>query len=188
MSFAKKISLGCPSSYVVFGQHIAHTPQGILHEFSENLLVPCSYPNPMPSLAQCRLPVPPLPSHYPPHAIYNFCASLHSLMLLVEPPSEGLPGQREERWALMQKTPSNGQAGLLGGEWFTAPVDIRAAEKARKRLNKDQDGVQGGLLEVFAANGDNFGWWDVRYRLRILTRSLRTGHCCFHVSRRVEQQ
>lgn len=133
-------------------------PQGVVHVFSENLLVPCSYPNPMPSLAQFHFPIPPLPSHYPPHIIYNFCASLHSLMLQIEPPSEALAQPVGERWTLMQKTPSNGSAGQVGGEWFTASVDMRAAAVAKQKLGKDVDvETSGSLLEALAMQGDKFG-------------------------------
>ena len=124
-----------------------------------NLLVPCAYPNPMPSLAQIHLPVPPLPSQFPPHIIYNFCVSLHSLMLQVEPGFEvgARAGPSAERWALMQRTPGNSQAGPNGGEWFTASVDMRSAERAYDKLREEGGEVSGSLLETLAARGDRFG-------------------------------
>ncbi|OCF54114.1 hypothetical protein L486_08308 [Kwoniella mangroviensis CBS 10435] len=111
-----------------------------IHLFSENLLVPCQYPNPVPARAQFHLPVPPLPSHFPPHIIYNFCASMHSLLLEIEPKG-GHDGVSIERWALTQKTPQ-------AGEWFTSAVDSR---EVQKRKGKDGD-----LLESLAAKGDSF--------------------------------
>ncbi|WVQ70062.1 uncharacterized protein L199_008286 [Kwoniella botswanensis] len=85
-----------------------------------------------------HLPVPPLPSHFPPHIIYNFCASMHSLLLEIEPKG-GHDGVSIERWALTQKTPQV-------GEWFTSAVDSR---EVQKRKVKDGD-----LLENLAAKGD----------------------------------
>jgi hypothetical protein len=48
--------------------------------FADNLLAPCAYPNPLPGLSLIRQPIPPLPSHLPPHAIYTFCESLRDLL------------------------------------------------------------------------------------------------------------
>nr|XP_031862788.1 uncharacterized protein CI109_001800 [Kwoniella shandongensis]KAA5529860.1 hypothetical protein CI109_001800 [Kwoniella shandongensis] len=111
----------------------------IIHLFSENLLVPCQYPNPVPSRAQFHLPVPPLPPHFPSHGIYDFCAALHSLLLEVEPKGSA-SGFSAERWALVQKTPQ-------GGEWFTSAVDPREVEKKKG---------EGSLLETMAASGTQF--------------------------------
>nr|XP_019042668.1 hypothetical protein I302_08372 [Kwoniella bestiolae CBS 10118]OCF21598.1 hypothetical protein I302_08372 [Kwoniella bestiolae CBS 10118] len=112
----------------------------IIHLFSENLLVPCQYPNPVPARAQFHLPMPPLPSHFRPHIIYNFCASMHSLLLEIEP-RVGNDGVFVERWALMQKTPQ-------AGEWFTSAVDVREVQKRK--------GEESNLLESMAERGDAF--------------------------------
>ena len=116
-----------------------------LHLFAENLLVPCSYPNPMPSRAHFHAPLPPLPSYFRPHVIYNFCAGLHPLMLQIEP-GRSLD-QAVERWALVQRIPQGG-----GADWFTAPVDARQAEALLEKL-PDATSV----LEAYAAKGDMFG-------------------------------
>lgn len=130
--------------------------------FSENLLVPCAYPNPMPTLKNFNLPVPPLPSHLPPHVIYNFCASIHSLMRHIAPSNSNFSAAidqdrlstKQQRWALMQKTPSS--HGLVGGEWFTASVDLREAESLLKTVKKE-DVENKSLLEILAESGDKFG-------------------------------
>ncbi|WVQ71703.1 hypothetical protein IAR50_001244 [Cryptococcus sp. DSM 104548] len=96
-----------------------------IHLFSENLLVPVQYPNPIPARASFNLPQPPLPQRYPPHAIYNFCASLYDILLKVQPSASG--GKFDaERWALMQKT-------TQGGEWFSGAVDVQEASKLVRR-------------------------------------------------------
>ncbi|WWC69449.1 uncharacterized protein I206_103388 [Kwoniella pini CBS 10737] len=93
--------------------------------------------------AQFHLPVPPLPSHFPSHSIYNFCASLYSLLLEVEPQGSG-EGLSAERWALIQKTPQ-------AGEWFTGAADAREVQKRKAKE------ASGNLLEKLAENGDAFG-------------------------------
>lgn len=134
----------------------AQDVQDLLHVFSQNLLVPCAYPNPVPSLSQFHLPVPPLPSHYPPLVIYTFCASLHSLLLSIEPDGSGA-GVDAERWALMQRTP-----GSSGGDWFTSSVDIRSIGDALEKENvkQESDDEKGTLLERWAATGDKFGMFS----------------------------
>ncbi|KAL7423983.1 hypothetical protein Q5752_001568 [Cryptotrichosporon argae] len=120
-----------------------------LHVFSENLLLPCSYPNPFPSLARVRLPAPPLPSHFPPLHVYTFCAALHPLVLGLEPGRPAVDLARApERWALVQKTPPSGASG---GEWFTSAADLGAVEKAER-----VDGP--GLLGRLAAASDKLGY------------------------------
>ncbi|KIR39372.1 hypothetical protein I307_06003 [Cryptococcus deuterogattii 99/473] len=94
-----------------------------IHVFSENLLFPVRYPNPIPPRASFNIPPPPLPSHYPPHKIYNFCAALYGLLLDIQPVKDQFSHFRAERWALVQKT-SQG-----GGEWFTGSVDNNEAAK-----------------------------------------------------------
>ncbi|RSH91959.1 hypothetical protein EHS25_009329 [Saitozyma podzolica] len=129
----------------------------LLHMFADNLLAPCAYPNPLPGLSLIRQPIPPLPSHLPPHAIYTFCESLRDLLLAVE---SGVGASRSaalERWGLMQKTPASGQAGT-GGEWFTSAVDPRAIEEIKGKMKKEGKEVdEGGMLPTLAATGDNFG-------------------------------
>ncbi|WWC61106.1 uncharacterized protein I303_103684 [Kwoniella dejecticola CBS 10117] len=117
--------------------------QDIIHIFSENLLAPVLYPNPVPARSQFHLPVPPLPPHFPSHAIYNFCASLHSLLLEIEPHG-GEAGLVAERWGLMQKTPQ-------GGEWFTGAADAREVEKRKGKESSEH------LLEKLAESGVAFG-------------------------------
>jgi hypothetical protein len=113
--------------------------QATLHVFSKNLLVPCAYPNPFPSLDQFDLPLPPLPSHFPPQKIYTFCQGLYSLLQQIHP---GKAYTRSERWGLVQRVPSAQGAG----DWFTSNVDAREV------------GSKGGsLLEELAAHGDRFG-------------------------------
>jgi len=111
--------------------------------------------------------VSPLPSHFPPHIIYNFCASLHSLTLQIAPPLLKLAGAPAERWALMQKTPTNGQAALIGGDWFTTSVDIRVAEEARKKMKGDQEEEVRSLLEVIAGKGDKLGESTLRIHVKL---------------------
>jgi len=126
-----------------------------LHVFSENLLVPCAYPNPMPSLAQFHLPVPSLPSHYRPHIIYAFCAALHSILLQAEPGIQRA-GVEGERWALMQRTAGTGQTP--GGDWFTAAADMGLAESTWARFSRLDGGEdKSSLLEAYGALGDKFG-------------------------------
>ena len=58
----------------------------------------------------------------------------------------------------MQKMPASGQMGQASGEWFTAPVDLRAAEALKMKLEAGQEEAKAGsLLEVLAAKGDKFG-------------------------------
>ncbi|ODN83159.1 hypothetical protein L202_01356 [Cryptococcus amylolentus CBS 6039] len=96
-----------------------------IHRFSENLLVPVQYPNPVPARASFNIPPPPLPQRYPPHAIYSFCASLYDILLNVQPAASG--GKFDaERWALVQKT-------TQGGEWFSGAVDVQEASKLVRR-------------------------------------------------------
>lgn len=97
--------------------------QDVIHVFSENLLFPVRYPNPIPPRASFNIAPPPLPSHYPPHKIYNFCAALYGLLLDVQPAKNQSSHFRAERWALVQKT-SQG-----GGEWFTGSVDHNETAK-----------------------------------------------------------
>ncbi|WVF72166.1 hypothetical protein IAT40_006978 [Kwoniella sp. CBS 6097] len=111
----------------------------VIHVLSENLLVPCQYPNPVPARFQFHMPVPPLPSHLRPHGIYNFCASLYSLLVEIEPESTIAGGIDVERWALTQKTPQT-------GEWYTSAVDVR--ETAKKG--------EAGLLANIAESGSSF--------------------------------
>ena len=93
----------------------------------------------MPPLDRFHLPVPPLASHYPPHAIYNFCASLHSLMARIQP--SNLDASSSTRWALVQMTP--------GGDVFTSPADPRMEDAAARKLDVDST-----LLETLAeSNG-----------------------------------
>ncbi|OCF35465.1 hypothetical protein I316_03017 [Kwoniella heveanensis BCC8398] len=100
-----------------------------------------AYPNPVPARSQFHVPVPPLPSHLRPHGIYNFCASLYTLLTEIEP-EQGVAdsGIDVERWALTQKTPQT-------GEWFTSAVDVR--ETAKKG--------EAGSMASIAASGSNFG-------------------------------
>ncbi|WVQ98746.1 hypothetical protein IAU59_005877 [Kwoniella sp. CBS 9459] len=123
----------------------------MVHVLSENLLVPCQYPNPVPARSQFHIPVPPLPAHLRPHGIYNFCASLYSLLLEVEPGSASDSGVHVERWALTQKTPQ-------AGEWFTSAVDVREAAKrgeAGSMASIAESGyatamtLQSGLLDTY---------------------------------------
>ncbi|GMK59476.1 hypothetical protein CspeluHIS016_0800820 [Cutaneotrichosporon spelunceum] len=127
----------------------------IIHLFAEHLLLPASYPNPIPSLDRFHLPVPPLPSHFAPMAVYTFCRGLHALLLQVEEQIDGtaVDVKPTERWALMQKTPGHG-LGTAGGDWFTSAADLREVEAARKRLN-----VKNGetLLSNLAAGDKKFG-------------------------------
>ncbi|OXG91217.1 hypothetical protein C345_01199 [Cryptococcus neoformans A2-102-5] len=95
----------------------------VIHVFSENLLFPVRYPNPIPPRASFNIAPPPLPSHYPPHKIYNFCAALYGLLLDIQPAKDQSSHFRAERWALVQKT-SQG-----GGEWFTGSVDHNETAK-----------------------------------------------------------
>lgn len=136
--------------------------QDILHLFAENLLVPCSYPNPMPSLAQFHQPIPPLPSHYRPHVIYNFCATLRALMLRIEPESRSrLDPQTAEKWALVQKLPGAMNGTSNAGEWFSSVVDPRMTEITLASLKKEDENVN-SVLEKFASTGDKFGeFWFV---------------------------
>ncbi|KAL1409706.1 hypothetical protein Q8F55_003702 [Vanrija albida] len=128
-----------------------------LHNFSEHILSPGSpggYPNPVPSRACIHLPVPPLPSHYPPAPLYTFCAALHQLLLQVEPNADGSSPLEapSERWALVQRTPGQG-LGAAGGEWYTSPADLREIEAVRAKLKLDKP-----LLESLAAEGRKFGF------------------------------
>ncbi|BEJ18218.1 hypothetical protein CspHIS471_0704950 [Cutaneotrichosporon sp. HIS471] len=127
----------------------------IIHLFAEHLLLPASYPNPIPSLDRFHLPVPPLPSHFSPMAVYTFCRGLYALLLQVEEQIGGSTTDVKpaERWALMQKTPGHG-LGTAGGDWFTAVADLREVEAARKRL-----GIKNGetLLSNLAAGDKKFG-------------------------------
>lgn len=132
-------------------------PQSTLHLFSEHLLLPCAYPNPVPSLARIHLPVPPLPSHFAPLTVYSFCRALHHLLLQVEAQIDesapDVPTGTQERWALMQKTPGHG-LGTAGGDWFTTAADLREVEAARKKLKLKNGDT---LLATLAAGGDKFG-------------------------------
>ncbi|RXK39529.1 hypothetical protein M231_03198 [Tremella mesenterica] len=126
----------------------------VLHVFSHNLLAPCAYPNPMPSVKTFHLPIPPLPSHLPPHNIYNFCVSLRTIMKQAEPPGD-MNEEKAERWALMQKLPTG--SGNVNGEWFTSSVDIRQVEALSKNLNEGKFEEMGSLLERLASTGTRFG-------------------------------
>lgn len=155
--------------------HVKNT----LHQFSEHLLLPCSYPNPVPSLARIHLPVPPLPSHFAPLTVYSFCAALTRLLLQVEPPADDTAGPPNsapiERWALMQKTPGNG-LGSAGGEWFTAPANLREVEAARKKLGVRKEET---LIETLAKEGNKFGEFSVHFRTDHRPRfSLAIASCC----------
>lgn len=129
-----------------------------MHLFTEHLLAPSSYPNPVPSLSRIHLPVPPLPAHFPPMTLYSFCTALHQILLQVEPLEDGSSPldfkQTQERWALMQKTPGNG-VGTLSGEWFTASVDLREVEAAKKKVKLEPGRT---LLETLAESGQKFGY------------------------------
>ncbi|ORX39882.1 hypothetical protein BD324DRAFT_615370 [Kockovaella imperatae] len=115
----------------------------LLHIFCENLLVPCSYPNPMPPLERFDHPVPSLSSHYPPHVIYTFCVAIYNLMRRIQP-EEHLDTGSTTRWGLMQKTPQ--------GEYFSSPADLRVEDAMSRRLN-----IGTTVLETLAARGDSFG-------------------------------
>ena len=130
----------------------------------------------MPSLAQIHLPVLPLPSHYRPHAIYNFCAALHALLLEIEPRNR-TDSPSAERWALMQKLPGNASSSNPG-EWFTAAADIRMTEDALRKMKKDGKEVLGTLLETFAARGDKFGERDTSTEDEQSLTTLRIGESC----------
>jgi hypothetical protein len=112
--------------------------QSVLHLLSENLLMPGRYPNPFPKLRHLRKPIPPLPSHFPPHPIYTFCSALPALMMSIDPSGPQTEPEVEslERWALAQRVPS----GQDAGEWFTS--DVVASN---------------GELTPLAAKGDQFG-------------------------------
>lgn len=134
-----------------------------MHLFAENLLEPCAYPNPMPPLSRLHLPPLVLPSHLYPHAIYNFCAALHPLLLRVEPAHEDDDETRSkpraaevdtERWALVQKIP--GPRGESASEWFTAMVNGREVE-ALAKTNGIDGGEEGGVLAKLAGEGRHFG-------------------------------
>jgi hypothetical protein len=133
--------------------------QDILHVFSKNLLVPCNYPNPMPPTTQFHLPVPTLPSHYPPHPIYAFCAGLYSVMAQIAP-SDVVVGTSAERWSLVQKIPhAPSSSSTDQGDWFTAGVDSREVGGLLEKLKKLQGDKpsEGTLLEQLASAGDRFG-------------------------------
>lgn len=144
------------------GYHDLANPQDILHVFAENLLVPCSYPNPMPSLAQFHQPIPPLPAHYRPHVIYNFCLGLYNLMRRIEPGQQPrLDSRTAERWALMQKVPNSLSSNTSAGEWFSSVVDPRVVENTLGAVKKEGAGEE-TLLEHLAARGDKLGEWMTR--------------------------
>nr|ODN88029.1 hypothetical protein L203_03235 [Cryptococcus depauperatus CBS 7841] len=94
----------------------------VIHLFSENVLSPVRYPNPVPPRASFNIAPPPLPSQFPPHAIYNFCGILYSLLLKTEPITALSDHFAAERWALVQHT-------SRGVDWFTGAVDFREASK-----------------------------------------------------------
>jgi len=113
----------------------------------------------MPSTSQFHLPVPTLPSHYPPHPIYAFCAGLYSVMAQIAP-SDIAIGTSAERWGLMQKVPSAPSGSSVDqGDWFTAGVDAREVGGLLDKLKKIQgeSPSEGSLLEQLASAGDRFG-------------------------------
>lgn len=127
----------------------------VLHLLAKNLLAPCAYPNPLPSLTHFHDPIPPLPSHFDPHDIHSFCATLHAILSQVEP-SEATKAAHVERWAIMQKIPVG--SGTMGGDWFTSSVDIRQVESILEKLDDGkQFGAAGSLLHRLAASGSRFG-------------------------------
>lgn len=137
--------------------------QDTLHVFCKNLLVPCNYPNPVPPVSQFHLPVPALPSHYPYHPIYSFCAGLHTLLVQTAPP-DAKAGTDTERWGLVQKVPNQSTKTVDNGDWFTAGVDPREVGSLLAKLRKSQTDVKpdGSLLAKLASTGDRLGKSDFR--------------------------
>ncbi len=84
----------------------------------------------------------------------------------------------------MQKTPANSQAGLIGGEWFTTSVDMRAAEGAKQKKNDGQSEESGSLLEMMVAEGDKLGRCFISVRLYSLTVRRTRYTCCSAVNDR----
>lgn len=118
----------------------------------------------MPPLSRLHLPPLVLPSVLYPHAIYNFCAALHPLMLRIEPAhdfqsGEGVPPLRAaevdtERWGLVQKIP--GPRGESASEWFTTMVNGKEVEALAKTSGIDGS-EEGGVLAKLAGEGRHFG-------------------------------
>jgi len=81
----------------------------------------------MPPLAYFHQSLPPLPSHFRPHVIYNFCQSLYTLMLQIEP-QEKLDEKTAERWALVQRLPSSLHNNTSAGDWFSSSADLRESK------------------------------------------------------------
>lgn len=141
--------------------------QNTLHVFCKNLLVPCNYPNPMPPTTSFHLPVPALPSHYPPHPIYAFCAGLYTLMAQISP-SDVQIGTAVERWGLVQKVPNQSSSSVDNGDWFTANVDAREVDSLLAKLRKSQSQditSDETLMEKLASSGERLGAF-LRYLLR----------------------
>jgi hypothetical protein len=132
----------------------------------------------MPSTAQFHLPVPALPSHYPPHPIYAVCSGLYSIMAQIAPSDVAL-GTTAERWGLMQKVPHAPSSSITDhGDWFTAGVDPREVGGLLEKLKKIQGDKlsDGSLLEQLASTGDRFGTLSPPYGRSRLNNSLR--QCC----------
>lgn len=138
--------------------------QDTLHVFCKNLLVPCNYPNPLPPTSQFHLPVPALPSHYPYHPIYAFCAGLHTLMIQIAPP-DAVTGAAAERWGLVQKVPNQSSLTVDNGDWFTAGVDPREVGTLLAKIRKAQTAdvkPDESLMARLASTGDRLGGFCVR--------------------------
>lgn len=150
--------MGNPSRKFVCASQLADR-QDTLHIFCKNLLVPCNYPNPLPPTSQFHLPVPTLPSHYPYHPIYSFCAGLHTLMVQIAPPDASASSDTE-RWGLVQKVPNQSSMTVDNGDWFTAGVDPREVGSLLDKLRKSQAREfkpDESLLARLASTGDRLG-------------------------------
>jgi hypothetical protein len=130
----------------------------------------------MPSTKQFHLPVPALPSHYPPHPIYAFCAGLYSIMAQIAP-SDVAIGTAAERWGLVQKVP-HGPSTSDSGDWFTAGVDPREVGGLLEKLKKIQGEKEGSLLEQLASTGDRFGTFPGLTRVPSDSQPTRTLSLC----------
>lgn len=113
----------------------------------------------MPPTTQFHLPAPVLPSHYPHHPIYAFCAGLHTLMIQVAPIAIEI-GTNTERWSLVQKVPNQSSSTVENGDWFTAGVDSREVDSLSAKLRKTQSGDSDpaeSLMAKLASTGDRLG-------------------------------